>query len=297
MKCEALLCDNPRHPSLQAKKLRRQADLFEARVDQSFRVVYACDGDILQLLAVGPHQVIDQRIAAEPVPAVTREIAERRLDEVLATSQPPESVGPTIDGFGGVGAQRSEEQRAVPTLLIADLLTRCEAPKQFHARLLSCVTEDELLSRHVPEKILQRVLDQLYPPMVRQVREEPNLVVENVQDLQRYSEGHLIAFLLQLDPEQEKAVRRALDGPSMVRGGPGTGKSLVALYRVKALIERALAAGEQPPRILFTTYTNSLVQFSRQLLTGLVPEHMDNVKVSSIDRLAIEVVTKKKNTR
>ncbi len=44
-------------------------------------------------------------------------------------------------------------------------------------------------------------------------------------------------FLSNLDPEQEKVARKSLRGPTLVKGGPGTGKSLVALYRIRNLMQ------------------------------------------------------------
>jgi superfamily I DNA/RNA helicase len=74
--------------------------------------------------------------------------------------------------------------------------------------------------------------------------------------LLRFTEGELLGFLLKLNPEQEKFVTWALNasGPTLLKGGPGTGKSTVALYRVRALIETLKKSGVSQPKILFTTY-------------------------------------------
>ena len=102
-----------------------------------------------------------------------------------------------------------------------------------------------------------------------------------------------MGFLLRLSPEQEKFVSWAVDGagPTLVKGGPGTGKSTVALYRVKAMLEALRRAGQQSPRILFTTYTNALVTFSEQLLRSLLGDDADLIQVRTADSLALSIVT------
>ena len=84
----------------------------------------------------------------------------------------------------------------------------------------------------------------------------------------------MLGFLLRLSPEQERFVSWAIraTGPTQVKGGPGTGKSTVALYRVRSLIEKLRKMGQPAPSILFTTYTNALKKFSEQLLEQLLGE-------------------------
>ncbi len=66
----------------------------------------------------------------------------------------------------------------------------------------------------------------------------------------------------------QKFVNWALDAsdPTLIKGSPGTGKSTVALYRVRALIAHLKKNGLAKPKIFFTTYTNALITFSQQLL-------------------------------
>jgi mRNA interferase RelE/StbE len=53
-----LLTTNPRHPSLQVKKIdvAHQPNIYECRLDQSWRIIpQGLDGDTLDLLYVGSH--------------------------------------------------------------------------------------------------------------------------------------------------------------------------------------------------------------------------------------------------
>jgi superfamily I DNA/RNA helicase len=289
LKCETLLSSNPRHPSLQAKKLQSQDDVFEARVDQHHRLLYACSGEILQLLAVGPHDIIESRIRVPPLPESVAQLTAG--PDLLSPPAEARRHPPYLESAAQPGDAQERREEPLSSPIDTPMLEALGIAADWQPVLTACATEDDLLDAAVPPDILQRVIDHMYPAPLRQIQEEPNLVVAKAEDLQRHSDGQLIGFLLQLDPEQEAAVKRALNGPSMIRGGPGTGKSTVALYRVKALIDRALERGEAPPRILFTTFTNALIEFSRQLLDGLLREHMRHVRVSSIDSIAMEILT------
>lgn len=49
-----LLQSNQRHPSLRARKMQGQ-DVFEARIDYHCRFAFEMEGDVIHILAVGPH--------------------------------------------------------------------------------------------------------------------------------------------------------------------------------------------------------------------------------------------------
>ena len=75
-----------------------------------------------------------------------------------------------------------------------------------------------------------------------------------------------------------------------ITGAPGTGKSTVALYRVRVLISALRKEGVAKPRILFTTYTNALVRFSEQLLGQLLGDDAALVTVRTADSIAVGVL-------
>ncbi|KNE82641.1 MULTISPECIES: DEAD/DEAH box helicase [Streptomyces] len=97
------------------------------------------------------------------------------------------------------------------------------------------------------------------------------------------------AWRVFLHPSQRKvAYRASYSGPAQVSGGPGTGKTVVALHRVKHLLGY-LRDGD---RILLTTYTNALVNALRSGLESLVedPELRGRVDISTVDGFASRVV-------
>ncbi len=98
---------------------------------------------------------------------------------------------------------------------------------------------------------------------------------------------------MKLSLEQEHAANWAINatGPTQVKGSPGTGKSTVALYRVKSLIQKLQETGQPTQRILYTTYTNALVRSSDQQLKELLGEDSACVDVMTADLLVWNILS------
>ncbi|GAB3863848.1 hypothetical protein GCM10029963_73280 [Micromonospora andamanensis] len=96
-----------------------------------------------------------------------------------------------------------------------------------------------------------------------------------------------------LHPQQRRLAyrpkARPYNGPVRVSGGPGTGKTVVALHRVKALAD-ALPASSRP-QILLTTYTNALADLLARLLDDLGgPDLTAKVDILNIDKVVRDVL-------
>ncbi|MGW3823133.1 UvrD-helicase domain-containing protein [Streptomyces sp. NPDC005071] len=92
-----------------------------------------------------------------------------------------------------------------------------------------------------------------------------------------------------LHPTQAKLVNREYNGPARVGGGPGTGKTIVALHRVKHLVEQ-LPPGRDKP-ILLTTFNKNLAADLRSRLLALGGETLlARVEISHVDQLALRIV-------
>ena len=92
-----------------------------------------------------------------------------------------------------------------------------------------------------------------------------------------------------LHPSQEEiAYRPSYWGSAQVTGGPGTGKTVVALHRVKHLT----TAHQLPLRaVLLTTFTRGLAEALERDLTALLDaERRRTVEVLNVDRWALGVV-------
>lgn len=190
-------------------------------------------------------------------------------------------------------APPTQEKKNLSQPITEELLVNLRVPKEHHARLLSIQAEDELLDcTDVPQEHLAQILDYIFPPTLAQVLQQPDYIVDELDALIRYKEGELLGFLLRLSPEQERFVSWAIKatGPTQVKGGPGTGKSTVALYRVRSLIEKLRKMGQPAPSILFTTYTTALVNSSEQLLKQLLGEDARFVEVQTADKKMSDIL-------
>lgn len=181
----------------------------------------------------------------------------------------------------------------LPEPITSQLLQNLRIPKICHQRLLQVESREELFDcSGIPDEFILAIDEYLFERPLLEVLQQPDLIATDVDDLLRFKEGNLLGFLLRLNPEQEKYVSWAIDaaGPTLLKGGPGTGKSTVALYRVRALLKTLKATGNPRPRILFTTYTNALIAFSEQLLESLLGNDVQYVEVKTADAIAYSLV-------
>lgn len=183
--------------------------------------------------------------------------------------------------------------RPLPERLTKELLERLKVPARYHARLAAVETQEALLAcEGVPDDVLLTIDQSLFERPIAEVAHEKDLVARSPDDLLRFKEGALEAFLLKLDGEQERFVSWGLHakGPTLLKGSAGTGKSTVALYRVRAMLDALRAGGVRDPRVLFTTYTSALAAWSRQLLQSLLGADAARVDVRHVDQLTSEVL-------
>ncbi|GLW33301.1 UvrD-helicase domain-containing protein [Actinoplanes regularis] len=113
-------------------------------------------------------------------------------------------------------------------------------------------------------------------------------LVTSPDELTEALEKPFAAWRVFLHPSQRRvAYRVAFHGPAQVTGGPGTGKTVVALHRVKHLLARYPGK-----RILMTTFTNALADTLSENLAlllgtdGLPP----GLEVSTVNGYAYRVI-------
>ncbi|WP_020519491.1 UvrD-helicase domain-containing protein [Catelliglobosispora koreensis] len=94
-----------------------------------------------------------------------------------------------------------------------------------------------------------------------------------------------------LHPMQQRIAYGTYAGSARITGGPGTGKTVVALHRAKALAERA----SNTKSILLTTFTRALSQQLEHGLRQLIddPQLLRRVDVRHIDQVANQLVSQR----
>lgn len=282
------------------KPLKGYENLWRYRLGEH-RLIYAAvtDRNLVQMLAVGPRGTVyerfnytgwdDESYAVNFGPGMAAELKPHQ-EALPEWVKHPEWFKPEPE---------KPASAPLPHKLTPSRLQRWRVPEKYHDVLMRCLSEDDLMAAPVPSEVLGPVLEALWPATVEKLAQEPDLVLFDPTDLERYAAGELHAFLLNLDEHQQRFTDWAMRGPTLVKGGPGSGKSTVALYRVRALLEQGLAAERRLPSVLFTTYTNALVNVSESLLRQLLRDPLGlgpadplpkNVTTSTVDRLVVQIV-------
>jgi superfamily I DNA/RNA helicase/mRNA-degrading endonuclease RelE of RelBE toxin-antitoxin system len=287
-KIEVLRSDPKPHSSLKKKLHGYKGDVYRLR-SGDYRIIYTYGNDWVALLGVDNRRDVyqgDKLVADTSLPNVS---SFSNLDDVLVlkpTYTPPTSNTPPTQPLD------SKTETLLPVELTEHLLSQLLVPRECFPALLACRTLDNLLAANIPSLVRERVFDCIASRNFDQVLAQPSYVTGSIDDLLRYKEGELLGFLLKLNAEQEKYVTWALNasGPILIKGSPGTGKTTVALYRVRAVLNALKEKGITQPKILFTTYTNALVAYCQQLLQRLLGEDMKYVKLKTADAIAYSLI-------
>lgn len=102
---------------------------------------------------------------------------------------------------------------------------------------------------------------------------------------QALTEGSLEQWRVFLHPAQRRLTREHFSGSALVEGGAGTGKTITALHRAKALAARMIAE-KQEGLILFTFFTANLIDDNRSKLRSIcTPEEFKRIVVQNIDKV------------
>lgn len=125
---------------------------------------------------------------------------------------------------------------------------------------------------------------------------------QSIEELRRFFDGELEGWRVWLHPEQRKLAYKDYNGPAMVRGGAGTGKTVVAMHRAKCIADQLAAdPRSKGQRVLVTTFTTTLAKDIESNLKTLCPEHMTaatpRIEVINLDRWASQYLKKKQFER
>lgn len=110
--------------------------------------------------------------------------------------------------------------------------------------------------------------------------------INDQNELENFFELDIEKWKLFLHPDQEFLVRKNFNGPVLVEGGPGTGKTVVGIHRAVHLAKNVypLAWGKN---ILFCTYSRRLAASIDENISQLL-NHYDlpnSIEVTSVDQL------------
>jgi len=285
----------------------------------NYRVVYRVDPQLreVDLLAIGKRDVVyrhlrhvaqtgntgPSREILTSYPQLVEETRQLELSQQV-TLEPRTGATESID-TGSPESLSGDVHAALPYELSETQLSEWDISQEYWTHLTGVHTEGDFWrlwnSRELPANVMESVLDALYPPPIDELLNEqaPRRVIEPGQDFgQAMIDGlSMETFALKLDPPQDAFVsqfaRLQPTGPWILRGGPGTGKSTMALYCIKELCharQASLLDTTRPLRVLFTTYTRALVEMSSHLLQHLDKRAVTYTDVTNIDRKVHEIL-------
>ena len=111
-------------------------------------------------------------------------------------------------------------------------------------------------------------------------------VMENVEELGRALAYPWEQWAIFLHPTQRHLVDRQFDGPARVSGSAGTGKTVVALHRAAAILQK-----DRQAKVLLTTFSLPLANALKHKLSVLTGNGNTNVTILSFEEVAIELYT------
>ncbi|WP_439381545.1 UvrD-helicase domain-containing protein [Amycolatopsis lexingtonensis] len=322
--------DNPHHPKFDLKPLKGNGRVFRARIDPSYRALLTKAGvdnagvESWVVIAVRHRRHVYEELSVA-VNRVTGEIefvdlsivgdsVLHRAGITLTQAEPDAAAAGNAEGEVTAVATHPAVTPLLAGVTATDL--RSLGVSESLADLALHVTSSAELDQLVAGAPLlsNDILTGLAAGMtVNEVRREITAEVEveldddyaddfgaalerttvtTVDEALKYAieEGDFRAWKVFLHPSQAKLVDRRYNGPARVSGGPGTGKTIVALHRVKHLSEQ-LSPGSNRP-ILLTTFTKNLATDLRARLASLLePELSARVEVAHIDQLAARVLS------
>ena len=303
---------NPENPGLNLKSLSGDSRLMSARVNKDYRalLLHIAERDYLLVAVKHRAEVYDDLSRyAYRINRVTGGIEVVDLapvgDSIVGRVVPPQTdvapvQKPLFDEYSdaqllelGVSEPLLPQIRELTTE--AELLELLDRAPQLTTDVLFALFDgtpyDEVL-KQVTDPV--RADEPVDPEDFEAAVERPaTQVTSDDEALQAIIGEAFERWQIFLHPTQRRLVEKKYNGPARVGGGPGTGKTVVALHRV-AYLARLLPPGTDKP-ILLTTFNRNLAADLRTRLLALGGQELvARVDIVNIDRLASRVVTEAK---
>lgn len=281
--------NNPKQPSIHLEPIStfKDKNLRTARVDQQYRAIlhFSPSGDIFHLLWVDNHD--------EAMDWAQNKIFEwnkkTQAYQVYETDESKE-VQKSEEIYSTFCSNFSDEQLlsiGTPYPLLPSVKTINDYP------------DLEALEKYLPrdafENIFQlldgisieEIINDIEEGLVENENAEEELTstnnrriffeVKDDSDIEEFLNGDLSLWKIFLHPSQRSIVENDYNGSFKLTGAAGTGKTVVAIHRLKYLSERI----NKTNGIFFTTFTKSLVKNLEENIRGL-GVNLNNVVISNI---------------
>lgn len=299
----------------------KDSSIKSLRVDQGYRAIAFEVGRDIMFVHVNEHDKSYRWAAGRRVKLDPETNRIRIIEEVEAVAEPVKT--PTTDTprlFEGVPEERlrglgvpSEELAAVfllPTIEVLEAQEDRFDPLTYQIlyavaagyhdeeiRIITGVGGDTAVEPAKPEAELT------FGQMIETEQSRQTIFIpESESELRRVFEEGLEGWRVFLHPDQRKIAYRDYNGPALVRGGAGTGKTVVAMHRAKHIADEIENnPGRAGQRVLLTTFTTSLAHDIEENLRTLCPAHLDarppRIEVINLDRWVSQFLKRKSFAR
>lgn len=215
-----------------------------------------------------------------PVPPSRRQVVRPAFREVI---QNPLSVFTDTELRGiGLSDEVVDALRRVPPELVPDrVLSRLGVASPL-IRLVAELWErpGAYEGRELSEALVAIEEDEAAERLISDYSATSLVPLEDPRTFLALLDGTIEDWMVYLHPSQLGAVRRPLEGASRVRGGAGTGKTVVALHRARHLADECGGA------IVLTTFVNNLPKVWERLLASFPDEVRGRIDCRTVNQIA-----------
>ena len=274
----------------------------------AMRIICRRDGDLLIMLHVGLHDPAYEWAKRHKIIKIGKFVRLMRTkieDEAIDTTAEETTTGPlsavplkTFRHFGVESAAATVLRWVPDETSLLELLAFFREP--LGEAILNLATDLDNLQQIVADyhDALKKIKEgaSLHVDLKEAVKDPVNaenfVVSSSEAFLNSYLSGDFARWRVFLHPSQKRLTELNSKGAYKVTGGPGTGKTVVALHRARFLAEKVFKNDPRP--ILLTTFSRVLtyeLQHSMKLLCQDKPELMSRFEIKTLTRVAQDLLS------
>jgi len=319
---ESFLPDIKKFPKVHLKKLRRYIErlssdpfsfgakarrlkdrhlkgLSRLRIGDDFRLLFFVKKDeSVTLMGLKKREIVYQP-ANSPIRREIQDEDKREIISGLVTGVPIGGIDDTEESNNSSYTRSDDEAQDSESTLIEDvdwlneeLLELIKIPQEYWALIEGARDFESLQKKELPEIWLNRVEDFLTNPDPSRWQKLYKLSTE--QTIDDLAELSLVELLIELDKDQKKALDRMTnEGPYLIKGSAGTGKTLIGLYFIKNMIMNRSSESLfdlDEARFGVMSYTSALSKVNKEVIESITPSlSHDKLDCRTLDQHTYEL--------
>jgi mRNA-degrading endonuclease RelE of RelBE toxin-antitoxin system len=233
--------------------------------------------------AEGLRKLADDIEEAAPVPETRAPVVRPAMREVVQNPLSPFTDAELTDV--GLDHETVAALRAVPAQLLPDTELKRRGVERDVIRFVAELWErpGDFVGKELRIELAALTETEAAGRLESEYSSLSLLPIERATDFLALLDGTIEEWMIYLHPSQAGAVKRAVTGPSRVRGAAGTGKTVVALHRARFI------ADQTGGRVLLTTFVNNLPKVWRNLLASFPDEVRGRIDCRTVNQVALDL--------